>query len=212
MAQQVEQATSTQEQRLKMTYEEFLAWADEDTHAEWVDGEVIVYMPPRLIHQDLMLFLGSLINRFARRLGLGKAVVAPFEMLIDSAKASRQPDVFFVLSEHLDRLGQVRLNGPADLVIELVSDSSATLDRDDKFYEYQAAGIPEYVIIDPRPRRHRVEYNRLNETGEYLPVLPDAEGRYHSTVLPGFWLDPAWLWQDPLPDDAELVQAMLAQR
>src|SRR3954447_2813545 len=101
MAQQIEQA-ATREQRVKMTYEEFLAWADEDTHAEWVDGEVIVYMPPRLIHQDLMLFLGSLINRFARRLGLGKAVVAPFEMLIDSAKASRQPDVFFVLSEHLD--------------------------------------------------------------------------------------------------------------
>ena len=39
------------EQRLKMTYQEFLAWVAEDKHAEWVEGEVIVFIPhylPRL--------------------------------------------------------------------------------------------------------------------------------------------------------------------
>jgi Uma2 family endonuclease len=154
------------DRRLRMSYEEFLAWADEDTRAEWVDGEVIISMPPKLIHQELMLFLGGLLNRYARKLRLGKAVVAPFEMIISSVEASRQPDIFFVRREHLD----------------------------------------------PRPRRHRVEYYLLDAEGKYLPVLPDAQGRYRSTVLPGFWLDPAWLWQDPLPDDVDLVEEMLAQR
>jgi len=44
----------------KMTYEEFLAWADEDTHAEWIDGEVIFLSPASNRHQDLAEFLISL--------------------------------------------------------------------------------------------------------------------------------------------------------
>ncbi len=212
MARQIERPPQAEAQRLAMTYQEFLAWADEDTHAEWVDGEVVVFMPPRMIHQDLMLFLGSLINRFARRCGVGKAVAAPFEMLILGGKSSRQPDILFVHRDNIARLSEERLDGPADLVVELVSDSSTRLDRDEKYHEYQEAGIPEYVIIDPRPRRQRVEFYRLDGAGRYLPVLPDGAGRYHSTALPGFWLDPAWLWQDPLPNGAELVQQMIAAR
>jgi hypothetical protein len=34
----------------KITYEEFLDWADEDTWAEWVDGEVIALSPASLLH------------------------------------------------------------------------------------------------------------------------------------------------------------------
>ena len=37
-----------QPKRLKMTYEEFREWANEDVHAEWIDGEVIIHTPPRL--------------------------------------------------------------------------------------------------------------------------------------------------------------------
>jgi Uma2 family endonuclease len=40
----------------KMTYEEFLAWADEDTWAEWVNGEVIILTPASKRHQDLAFF------------------------------------------------------------------------------------------------------------------------------------------------------------
>jgi ABC-type thiamine transport system ATPase subunit len=43
----------------KMTYEEFLAWADEDTLAEWVDGEVVMYSPASKRHQSIADFLTS---------------------------------------------------------------------------------------------------------------------------------------------------------
>lgn len=212
MAQRIEQPPQAQPRKLMMTYEQFRAWADEDTHAEWVDGQVSVLMPPKLRHQRLVVFLCSLINRFAERRDWGLAVAAPFEMLILGGKSSRQPDVFFVHQSHLARLNEDRLDGPADIAIELVSDSSTRLDRDEKYEEYQEAGIPEYIIIDARPRRQRVEYYRLGDDGQYLPVLPDSAGRYHSSVLPGFWLDPAWLQRDKLSDEAELVQQMIAAR
>ena len=47
-----------------MSYEEFLAWADEDTHAEWVNGEVIIFMPPLNPHQTVIEFLHHFIGLF----------------------------------------------------------------------------------------------------------------------------------------------------
>lgn len=182
-----------------MTYEEFLAWADEDTHAEWVDGEVIVFMPPTKVHQRLVVFLSTLLELYTQLRDLGEVLVAPFEMRLEVARSARQPDVLFVSREHLDRASQARVDGPADLVIEIISDDSVTRDRRDKLLEYQRAGVPEYWIVDARERRRKFEPFSLSDRGVFELIAPDGEGRVHSRVLPGFWIDPAWLWQDPLP-------------
>src|SRR5262245_54332015 len=137
---------ATQGQRLRMSYEEFLAWADEDVHAEWVDGEVIVQMPPKEPHQRVVAFLISLMTLFIQLYKLGRLLPAPFEMRAFPDGAAREPDLIFIASEHLDRLSQERLSGPADLVVEVISDDSVARDRADKFYEYQEAGVRGYWI------------------------------------------------------------------
>jgi Uma2 family endonuclease len=71
--------------------------------------------------------------------------------------------------------------------------------------EFERAGIPEYPIVDTRPGQYGFAYLRLDADGRYQSVEPDDEGRYHSAVLPGFWLDPRWFWQDPLPDPNRLM-------
>jgi Uma2 family endonuclease len=58
---QIATAPTRQKQRLRMSYEEYLAWADEDIHAEWVNGEIIVHMPPNIQHQRVVRFLLQLI-------------------------------------------------------------------------------------------------------------------------------------------------------
>ena len=73
----------------------------------------------------------------------------------------------FLAKEHLDRIGEARIEGPADLVIEIVSDDSVARDFDEKFVEYQGCGIPEYWIIDPRDQRQRALFYQLNDGGEY---------------------------------------------
>jgi Uma2 family endonuclease len=93
-----------------------------------------------------------------------------------------------------------RLNGPADLAVEIISEESASRDRTDKFYEYEAAGVPEYWIIDPRPGKQRVDLYTRREDGHYLAILPDTDAWYHSRVLPGFRLRAEWFWQQPLPE------------
>ncbi len=206
MAQQTITTPATVERRLKMTYDEFLAWADEDIHAEWVDGEVTVFVPPSIRHQRLVSLLHYLLGLYADLQDLGEVLVAPVEMRLVLQGSSREPDLLFVGKEHLPRLSAARLDGPADLVVELVSDSSVARDRADKFYEYQEAGIGEYWVLDPRPGKERVDLYVLTAEERYQAILADADGRYHSVALPGFWLRAEWLWQDPLPKPLVLLQ------
>jgi Uma2 family endonuclease len=206
MARQTIDAPPRREQRLRMSYEEFLAWVDEERHAEWVDGEVIVSMPPRPAHTQLGHLLATLLSHFARLHDLGEVIPAPVGMRLPSRPSFREPDVLFVAREHLDRITATWIEGPADLVIEIVSDESVRRDRVEKLAEYAAAGVREYWVFDPRPRRRDAAFHRLTEKGRYEPIPPDAAGRLHSSVLPGFWLDPAWLWQEPLPDPLTLLK------
>lgn len=190
----------TSEPRLRMSYEEFLAWADEDTHAEWVDGEVIVFMTTKARHQDVFYFLFKLVSMFVDLNRLGRVDTDPFSMRLLDGRSLRQPDIFFVSNEHLDRVTRDRLEGPADLAIEIVSDDSVARDRRVKLAEYAEAGIPEYWVVEGREGYQGVEIYVFGPDGRYEQIDPDADGRLHSRVLPGFWLDPVWLAADPLPD------------
>jgi Uma2 family endonuclease len=182
-----------QDQRLRMSYEEYLTWAGEDVHAEWVNGEVIVQMPPKQPHQRVVAFLVQLMGLFIQLFQLGRLLPAPFEMRAMPDGPARESDLLFVAREHLDRLTEERLNGPADLVVEVVSDDSVARDRADKFYEYQAVGVREYWILDPRPGYERADFYVLDEKGCYRPVPVDQDTRYSSTVLPGFWFQADWV-------------------
>lgn len=194
------EASLVAERRLAMSYDEFLAWADEDVRAEWVDREAIVLAPVSVRHQAVIGFFYTLASLFGRAFGPGEVRFGPLEMRARPGGAARVPDLLFVAAAHRDRLTAQRLVGPADLVVEIVSPESATRDRVEKCYEYEEAGIPEYLMLDPRPGRERVDYYRLTDDGTYLAIVPDAEGRYHSSVIPGFWFKSAWFRQDPTPD------------
>jgi Uma2 family endonuclease len=194
--------------KLHMSYEEFLRWSGEDKHVEWVNGEVIEFMPPLKPHQKLSGFLFSLLQFFVKVFNLGEVLEAPFEVRLTPEGPSREPDVIFISNTHLDRLTDERFNGGPDLVIEIVSADSVTRDRVEKFDEYEAAGVREYWIIDSRPNRHRAEFFRLDAKGVFQPAPVDIDGTFRSEVLLGFWLHTAWLWEsdpDPLKALVEII-------
>ena len=204
MARQLADAPAVKGQRLAMTYQEWLDWEPgQHIVSKWVDGEVIVFTPPSLLHQDIIGFLFVLLSWYARAENLGRVIVAPFEMRL-SSRRSRESDVVFVAREHLHRLDGKRLDGPADLAVEIVSPDSVARDRQEKLAEYAAAGVREYWLFDARPGRSVSAFYRLTDEGRFEPIAGDGAGRFHSSVLPGFWLDPAWLWQEPMPDPDRL--------
>lgn len=195
--------------RLPMSFEEYLAWADEDTHAEWVDGEVIVHMPATDAHQTILGFLQALLLLCVTRLKLGKVFTAPFPMRLETANSQREPDISVVTNANLARVQRQYLDGPADLVVEIISDESVRRDRYEKFTEYRTAGIPEYWIIDSREGRRRADFYRLDARGEYELFATEDDERVESSVVPGFWLRPGWLRANPPVD---FLQAYLEIR
>ena len=190
---------------IPMTYEEFLAWAPEGMRTEWTDGEGIVYVSNSDRHQALIVLVVSLLESFVRLFDAGRVSIAPYPMLLRPGGPHREPDVIFVRAEHLDRWSRQRLHGTADLAVEVLSEDTAGEDRGRKREQYAALGVTVDVMIDARPVRHEFAYLRLDADGSYQPVEPDASGRYHSAVLPGFWLDPDWFRQEPLPGVERLI-------
>lgn len=159
----------------RMTFEEFLDWLDEDTWAEWVDGEVIVFAPASVRHQSLRDFLLIVLRSIAEATDAGIVLSAPFLMRLPTRPSGRAPDILFVRKEHLDRLRDTYLDGPADLVVEVVSPDSIGRDRGEKFVEYEAAGVPEYWLVDPD--RGQVEAYHRGTDGRYHPIRPARRTR-----------------------------------
>jgi Uma2 family endonuclease len=190
-----EPTTPQRPSRARVSYEEFLL-SYADTHAEWVDGEVIVLSPASRRHQLLANFLTALLQFFVESKRLGLVISAPFQMKTGSDLPGREPDVLFVASENLGRLKETYLDGAADVAVEVISPESLARDRGDKFYEYEKGGVGEYWLIDPA--RQLAEFYRL-EGGMYRLAPADEDGIYRSEVLSGLWLRVEWLWQEPLP-------------
>ena len=186
-----------------ISFEEFLSVYD-GIHAEWVDGTVLLMSPGNTPQSRLTRFLGSALQLWAEEHDLGEAFIAPLTVRMLETSA-REPDVFFFRREHLDRVHPTFADGPPDLVIEIISQSSRGLDRGEKFYEYEQAGVPEYWLIDPE--RRKVEAYRLGTDGIFAAVPGGDPESLRADALPGMSIPVAWLWQEPLPRLTEVQKA-----
>ncbi len=200
----------TAPQRLKMSYEDYLAYAGESQIVEWDEGEVIVYTPPIDLHQDLVRFLIGLLDSFIVFFNLGVLRPAPFEVKLWPDGPSREPDIFFFGAKKRSQLTDKRFEGAPDLMVEIISPDSVSEDRVRKFTRYEQAGVKEYWIIDPRPHQQQVDFYALGNDNQYHAAPVSDDGRYYSAVLPNFWLKLDWLWAAELPNpQLALAEAMV---
>jgi Uma2 family endonuclease len=193
-----------------MTWEEFLDWCDEG-QSEWVDGKGIAYVSNSTLHGRRVAFLAELLRIFVRVFDLGEVFAENQLLRLPTRPSGRMPDVFVLGRDQLHQIQPQWVEGPPLLGAEFISDESVERDLVEKRAEFERAGMREYLPIDARPDHFDFLFLRLDEAGHYQEVAPDAEGRYHSEALPGFWLDPNWFWQDPLPDVEDAMFAIAGQ-
>jgi Uma2 family endonuclease len=189
----------------RMTYAQFLRAYPEGAHLEWVQGRVIEMPMASARHQDVGGFLLVLLRAFAEHHAAGRVFKRPFQMKV-LPTVSRAPDLMIVRTNRLRLLRKYFLDGPADLVVEVVEANTCGIDRGDKFYEYEEGGVREYWLIDPQ--RKRAEFYRLGRDKQFHPMETDDEGIFRSVVLKGFWIRVEWLWQRPMPNELAVLREL----
>ncbi len=194
---------------IPMSYDEYLDCYDKEAgrRGEWVDGEVIPFRSTSTRHGQLVRFLIHLFASYLESRPIGEVFPPEIELRTREG-AAREPDLQVVQNQHADRIEEMRVRGAADIVVEIFSPDSVTRDRRDKLAEYAAAGVPEYWIVDPRAGRERIDLFVLTEDRRYESAEPTADARLTSRVLPGLWLEAAWLTAASLPPAGRLGTEM----
>lgn len=170
-------APPTAPEKTAATFEDLLAHPAK--RAELVSGRIIVMAPSNDEHSHQQSRIVSIIEGYASILGLGKTYGETYVIRFPDGHG-RSPDVSFFRTENLGRIHRNYADAPADLTVEIVSPGSIGTDRGGKFVEYEAAGFPEYLLVDPL--RGTAELFRLDGP-HYRLADPDNEGR----------LRPEWL-------------------
>jgi len=169
----------------RWTYEEYCRLDDDQRH-EIIDGHLHMAPSPDMWHQDWIGELYMILRNHVRRHKLGKVLVAPFDVVLDSANVV-QPDLIFVAAANLGILERRGIFGGPDLLIELISPSSVRRDRYDKRELYARFGVKEYWIGDPANRS--LEILTLKEGRYELHCAAEEKGRLTSLVLAGLEFD-----------------------
>jgi Uma2 family endonuclease len=190
-----------------VTFEDFCVLVKDGQKADLIDGVIYMASPDNTDANDLFVWLLRLLAGFAEAKELGKLYGSRVAFRLGEQQAP-EPDIAVVLQEHLHRVRRGYVEGPPDLAVEIVSPESVQRDYEKKREQYQGAKVPEYWIVDEIEQK--VILHRLGANGKYREVRP-KKGVLRSDVLPGFWLRPEWLWQQPLPKISEVLALLLAE-
>lgn len=112
-----------------------------------IDGQVLLSMPPIPRHLAVVGEVLFLLMTTAKAQA-GRAFTAPIEVFLDEHHIF-QPDVLYLLPDTACVVEEKRLVGPPDLVVEVLSPSTAKFDRHEKFLVYETHAVREYWIVDP---------------------------------------------------------------
>lgn len=185
--------------RYGATLAEYERLANEDTRIELLDGVLIVHSPANWRHEKLFWFLGRLVSGFVESHDLGEVTGSRTAVILNTGRRV-EPDLLFVKRDRMDIVGEVFVSGNPDLVVEILSPATRDYDLGEKRKAYADAGVPEYWMLDLAGTRFLVD----RPAGVRATEM--QKGRYDCHVIPGFWIDVAWLWQWPLPNPRNCLE------
>ncbi len=152
-----------------LTYEAYLAEPEVQGRYDIVNGVRIFMSGATWDHQTFVINLVERLRQYGRVTGIGKANVAPFDVLIRRFPKlqTRQPDVLFISFARLAQVGGRPARGPLpvapELVVEIISDSETQRILEDKLADYCEIGVSECWVVRPETRTVEVLALSANE-------------------------------------------------
>ncbi len=118
------------------------------TLAQLIQNELIMSPSPLEIHQQILINLAADIHFYVKSRKAGEVRVAPYDVFLNK-KNVYQPDIIFLSNENLDKIKTNGFHGAPDLVIEILSPTTAKYDLEDKKDIYEQYAVKEYIVINP---------------------------------------------------------------
>ncbi len=185
------------------TLDDFRRWVHSDDFPEgprvhWIGGRLEIEMAADNVfrHSSPKTEIGAVLSQFVKIHNLGHVFIDQTLITMPAVDLSCEPDVVFVSHDAIAE-GRVipvpsrsssdpdsirEIEGPPDLIVEIVSEGSVTKDTERLYHDYFEAGVLEYWLVDARRDELSLQLFGRGEE-EFVPVKIDADGFQHSTVL-----------------------------
>jgi len=169
----------------RYTYKDYLL-IDDDKRYEVIRGGLIMVPAPFTIHQRVLRNIEDVLWNFVREKNLGEVLVAPTDVVL-SEDIVVQPDILFISKERLDIIKEAAIMGSPDLIVEIISPSSASYDTVEKRDIYEEYGVKEYWLVFPQEKA--IEVLAL-EDGVYRELCKGRKtGVVRSKIIVGLEVD-----------------------
>ena len=174
---------------VRLTFDDFLLFPEDGKRHELIDGVHYVTAAPTVVHQELLGRLHLAIGNFlVGRRQLGRVFLSPLDVVLSYYDVV-EPDLLFVAGDQQDILTEANVQGPPALVVEILSPSTRRRDEGIKRELFEAKGIREYWIVDPKGLR--VTVYRRGDEGQFPRLMDLVAGQalnLETPLLPGFAL------------------------
>lgn len=185
-----------------LSYDDYAA-IDDGRRFQVLDGELIEMPSPTARHQTILLQLGRLLANYAADARTGRVFIAPLDVVLRAERPAVvvQPDLLFVARERRAIVTPANIQGAPDVVVEILSPSTARIDTVRKLALYARYGVPEVwfvpLIFD------RIEVLLLDAGGGRYgkPTLVEPGEVLTSTHMPGLALPVAELFEADVDGD-----------
>jgi Uma2 family endonuclease len=174
--------TETFEKKTYLDYDQL----PEGAPYQLINGELTMNPAPNFFHQQLVTRVAHTFSAFVEGKELGEVVVSPIDVYLTDTEVY-QPDVVFIAQGRMDIVVEGRIKGAPDIVVEVLSPSTAYYDLSHKKNVYESSGVKEYWILYPEDEIIEV-FENVN--GEFTQVArKKREGVVASSALNGFSVD-----------------------
>lgn len=176
------------------TYQDY-AKLLEGSPYQLIGGDLVMVPAPTPYHQRISRNIELLLIQNVMKNDLGEVLHSPIDVYF-SEQDTFQPDIILVLKGRLNIIGETKIEGAPDLIIEILSPSSAYYDLGSKYKVYEKAGVKEYWLI--HPDRKAIEVFENKEGKFELIQAVDEIGVVRSELLEGFEVDLAKVFRTTL--------------
>ncbi len=171
----------------KMSLKEFLSLPEDGPKYELEYGEIVELTRPTFEHNELLLNLAMILKTHIRANQLGRLRMDILVVLDELTHLAYAPDLIFVATENLAVIQDGCVYGAPDLVVEILSPSTANRDHFTKFKAYHKTGVPWYWIIDPSGPG--IEEHHHTPDGYLRTATVECDARFHPGLFPDLTID-----------------------